>query len=177
MFYFIKPTVDFEDLAKRKKMSRLYPSVYFESYLGNDFLSNRYVCAINDKGTVYRSAEHFYQSERCLLQKDKDLIQSIKDPTTVVSIALSTKERPKWEMKKRRIMKRILQLKFRNRKLRRLLRETGDRNLIGVTFQHDTFWYRCGCLNHKHRGLNVLGKLLMEIREEIKQMEIGVPMF
>lgn len=76
--------------------------------------------------------------------------------------------RPHWDVDRVDIMETIIRCKFRNPKLKQLLRETGDMELTEQNYWHDTFWGVCGCSKHERTGLNMLGKILMKIRDEIK---------
>lgn len=71
-----------------------------------------------------------------------------------------------WDKVKDDVMKHILEVKFSkdNWSLREKLKATEDAYLEETNTWHDTYWGVCNGI-----GENKLGKLLMEIREEIKQ--------
>jgi hypothetical protein len=72
--------------------------------------------------------------------------------------------RPNWESVKVEVMRRILRAKAgRHEYVRRKLLETGDRQIIENSWR-DNFW---GWGENKD-GTNMLGKLWMEVRDEIK---------
>jgi predicted NAD-dependent protein-ADP-ribosyltransferase YbiA (DUF1768 family) len=56
-----------------------------------------------------------------------------------------------------------LRIKFKNPELRAMLLTTGDEELIEGNWWRDTYWGVCEGI-----GQNKLGKLLMQVREEIK---------
>ena len=56
-----------------------------------------------------------------------------------------------------------LRKKFADPELRNLLLATGDEELIEGNYWGDTYWGVCNGV-----GQNKLGKLLMQVREEIK---------
>lgn len=67
------------------------------------------------------------------------------------------------------LMRRILKLKFDSNhpELQKALLDTGSEELIEGNYWHDNYWGICSCGECKG-GENNLGKLLMEIREELK---------
>jgi len=66
-------------------------------------------------------------------------------------------------------MKRLVEFKFLSMPERRWLLETGDAELIEGNHWHDTFWGVCNCPQHKGEGENWLGKILMEVRGELRK--------
>jgi predicted NAD-dependent protein-ADP-ribosyltransferase YbiA (DUF1768 family) len=55
-----------------------------------------------------------------------------------------------------------------NPKLKKELLLTGTAVLIEGNFWHDNYWGKCNCNNCKNiEGKNHLGKLLMQVREEL----------
>ena len=78
------------------------------------------------------------------------------------------KLRPDWEQVKVDLMKDILLAKFeQNEDLKRILLGTGERLLREHT-PRDKFW---GDGGQKGNGKNMLGKLLMTVREELRGAE------
>ena len=62
-----------------------------------------------------------------------------------------------------------LRLKFRqNPRLRECLLSTQDAVLVEGNTWHDNYWGNCRCRKcRRHKGLNRLGRLLMQVRAEI----------
>ena len=60
-------------------------------------------------------------------------------------------------------MERILRVKFSSPDLKEKLLSTGDRYLVEGNSWGDVYWGVCG-----GKGINMLGKLLMQIREELR---------
>ena len=56
-----------------------------------------------------------------------------------------------------------LRIKFKNPELRSLLLATGNEELVEGNWWRDTYWGVCEGV-----GQNKLGKLLMQVREEVK---------
>lgn len=132
----------------------------------NSFLSNFYLSDIKYKGRIYKSVEHLFQSIRCANDSDKEKIQNVMSPKSAKIIGRFVKVKDNWELDKVDVMRQILRLKFRKHSmLNRLLRETGDVPLTALNYWHDTFWGVCACTQHARTGRNMLGQLLMQIRE------------
>ena len=66
--------------------------------------------------------------------------------------------------KKFHLMKRLLKMKFAIPELKEMLLATGDEELVEGNYWHDTIWGVCDGVGENH-----LGKMLMEIRENLKQ--------
>lgn len=134
-------------------------------FLGDHFfLSNLYLTDLKCKSHVYKSAEHLYQTAKCLKKSDRDKLRNTETGKSAKILGRFFPSTPYWDVVKVRAMERILRLKFRKAKLRRLLLNTGDKQLINQNFHHEMFWGVCGCSMHKKTGLNMLGKILMMIR-------------
>ena len=62
--------------------------------------------------------------------------------------------------------------KFKDIKLVEMLLETGDLELIEGNDWHDVYYGKCSCHKCNVSGENYLGKILMKIREELKQQNL-----
>lgn len=70
-------------------------------------------------------------------------------------------------------MFKIVRLKFKqNKHLAKRLLDTDDALLIEGNTWHDNYWGDCKCSHPKcsNKGRNALGEILMEIRDEIKNL-------
>lgn len=131
------------------------------------FLSNLYSSEIDTGGRfVYKSAEHLYQATKCSSNEDRAKIRNAETPKSAKIIGRFVKTRRHWDVYKVNAMVGILRLKFKTKKLKRLLRATRGMQLTNQNYLHDTFWGVCGCTKHKRTGLNMLGKILMFVRDE-----------
>lgn len=137
-------------------------SIFRGSYF---FLSNEYLVNIKSEDFIYKSAEHLYQTASCLKRSDRERIRNAETAKTAKVIGKCVKKRPHWDVDKVKTMEKVLRLKFRKSKLKKMLLETDGMDLINQNYMHDTFWGVCGCTLHKRRGLNMLGKILMKIRD------------
>lgn len=131
------------------------------------FCSNFYPCEIEYEGIVYPSSEHAYQAAKTL---DKDLRLLIKDlekPGQTKKLGKKIVLRENWDTIKVDIMKDILNIKFKNPELLQKLKATGTKTLTEQNEWHDNFWGVCTCLKCPKMGRNMLGLLLMDIRDKI----------
>jgi ribA/ribD-fused uncharacterized protein len=114
-----------------------------------------------------RTLEHVYQAAKAV--KESDVAKILKAPTAGEAKALGRRIqiRPDWEEKKVGFMLFFLRRKFGTiRQFRALLLSTGDRELIEGNHWGDTFWGVCNGV-----GENMLGKLLMQVRGELRDEE------
>lgn len=141
------------------------------SFFGGEysFLSNSYLMEIKYKKHVYQSVEHLYQATKCSNKKDREKIRNATTPKSAKILGRFVKIRSFWSVNKIDVMKTILQWKFCNSKLRKLLKQTGNKELLNQNYYHDTFWGVCGCTKHHRAGINMLGQILMQIRTEINK--------
>jgi len=61
-------------------------------------------------------------------------------------------------------MYELLCLKFGDKELLEKLIDTYPHELVEGNYWHDTFWGQCNCTKHQGDGENVLGSLLMFVR-------------
>lgn len=126
------------------------------------FLSNFYDCEVPYKGLVYRNSESAFQAQKCTLEEDKIPFTNVY-AGTAKKMGRKVNLRNDWEKVKLSEMKNIVRSKFTNNEdLRNKLVSTGNAQLIEGNYWHDTFWGVCN-----GKGENHLGKILMEIREEL----------
>ena len=132
-----------------------------------DFLSNFYPVLINVEGIMYTSAEHAFQAMKTLDRKTRIKLSACRSCKEVKALGRKAPLREDWEQVKLGIMETIVREKFKEPSLRRALLNTGDEPLVEGNTWGDTFWGVC-----RGKGENHLGKILMKIREEIKQEEL-----
>ena len=148
-----------------------------------DFLSNFYECRLIYDGIEYTHSEGAFQAQKTF---DKTLREKIaklsaseskkacgKYGLRVDGVLIKINLRPDWEVRKSAIMKDIVYEKFnQNEDLKRKLLETGNALLIEGNHWHDNCWGNCSCDRCKSvEGRNLLGKILMEVREEFRMQE------
>jgi len=127
------------------------------------FLSNFHPCEATYGDLVFPSAEHAYQAAKTLDPKRRVWVLECNTPASAKRYGRKLKKRPTWESIKVDVMREVLWSKFANPELGDLLLATGDAILLEENNWGDRFW---GVVDGD--GQNVLGNLLMEIREELK---------
>ena len=144
----------------------LEPVTEFRS--GYFFLSNFYLTPITYDGYLYPSLEHAFQASKTLNLDERLKIVACETPGQAKRMGKEVTLRSDWEQVKISIMRELLYQKFRDTVLRIRLLETRGRVLIEGNDWGDTFWGQC-----EGQGLNVLGNLLMEVREHLQST--GMP--
>jgi hypothetical protein len=85
------------------------------------------------------------------------------------------KLRSDWEEVKDNIMYELVLAKFsKYEDIRKVLLSTGDDEIVEVTTWHDLYWGVCGCPNCQGGGKNMLGKILMRVRDELREKENNI---
>jgi ribA/ribD-fused uncharacterized protein len=129
-------------------------------------LSNFSAFELEWNGISFNTVEHAYHW--CKFKRDPGVqyrIQSARSAHDAYQIAQNNKavRDPEWDRVKVQIMAQLLHAKVRQHEyVKRKLLETGDRQLVENSWR-DSFWG----WGEDRKGLNVLGKLWMSIREEI----------
>jgi ribA/ribD-fused uncharacterized protein len=126
------------------------------------FLSNFYPCNLVWKGKHYRTSEHTYQAAKAITEEDHELVRNSKTAGEAKKNGRKIKMRPDFENRKLAIMKEILLIKFSLPELRDKLLATGEAKLVEGNTWGDQEWGQVDGV-----GKNYLGKILMEIRDEI----------
>lgn len=131
------------------------------------FLSNFHYSPIEYDGLHWHTAEHAYQAAKTDDPTEKVEIQRAKFPGLAKRIGKTVRVRSDWDEIKADIMRDIVRAKFdQNDHLREMLLATEDLIIEEGNNWGDTFWGVC-----RGRGLNMLGKILMELREEYAKSE------
>jgi len=128
------------------------------------FLSNMTTAVFEWDGRTYRNSEAAFQSAKTLDPRERD---RFCDLTGVIAKRAGRKMslRSDWEAVKVDVMREVVRAKFsQNPDLLKKLLDTGDAELVEGNGWHDTFW---GVDRTTGEGENNLGRILMEIREEL----------
>ncbi len=135
-------------------------------FQGEDrFLSNFYPCRMLWKGVFYQSIEAAFQSAKCKTREERRAFTYLS-PEDAKRKGRRIDLRPDWEDVKDGIMEEIVRLKFfKSESLAQRLLETGDAELIEGNTWGDMYW---GVDLHTMQGQNKLGKILMKIRDELR---------
>jgi len=133
------------------------------------FLSNFYVSPIKYKGKDYKTIEHAYQSYKTNDESEHEWVRLSPTPERAKYFGKKIRMRKDWDDVKYDIMLDLVRIKFQNKRLRKMLLETGNEELVEGNYWHDNIWGNCTCQRCKDiEGKNWLGKILMKVRDEIK---------
>lgn len=135
------------------------------------FLSNFYNCYLTYEGTIYHSTEAAFQAAKTLDISERERIARLS-PSDAKKAGRKLVLRPDWEDVKDKVMYDVCLAKFTQNdslRLKERLLATGNEALIEGNTWHDNCWGNCSCDKCKNIvGENRLGKILMKIREELK---------
>jgi ribA/ribD-fused uncharacterized protein len=128
------------------------------------FLSNFAIAPLLYEGYEVPTSEHAYQAAKArTLETRMDIIRC-ETPADAKAIGQLVPKRADWQDIKVNVMLTVLRLKFhQNADLCRKLVATGDEELVEGNTWGDVFWGVC-----EGKGLNWLGRLLMQVRSEMK---------
>ena len=127
------------------------------------FLSNFHEEEFEYDGLLWKSAEHAYMAAKTVDHLEIVNIQKQPTPTSARREGQRVTLRPNWDLIKRGIMKDILRCKFApNSMLAGMLKLTAPAVLVEANWWNDRYWGEC-----RGYGENQLGKILMEIRNEL----------
>lgn len=133
----------------------------------NGWLSNFSPHRIIANGATWPTAEHLYQALKFPCDPERQRrIREAGHPGAAKEIAHEPGAPigADWESRKVDVMRQVLRLKFaQHADLRERLMQTGDERLVEHRTR-DAFWGDGG----DDSGQNMLGRLLMEIRKELK---------
>ena len=114
-------------------------------------------------GCIFYYTENLYQAFKCNKSDDFILMASLT-PSEAKRFGKRVELNPDFMENKLSIMKQILDIKFRQPYFKQRLLNTGNCLIFEENSWKDFFW---GC--HNGIGENHLGKIIMEIREELKK--------
>jgi len=147
------------------------------------FLSNFYPVEIEHQGIKYPSVEHFYVAMKVNDQQlingkyytpgdFREMIASIPDPGKIKRIGRSAKLRSDWDQQKLKVMNWGVRQKFKQEPFKEMLLATGDQLLVEGNYWHDNVFGSCNCDKCGDKGENNLGKILMDVRNELRSKTI-----
>lgn len=127
------------------------------------FLSNFYPCNVEFDMVTYPTVEHAYQAAKTMHHAERRLIEQAGTPGAAKRLGKLVTLRKDWKRVKIVVMLELLRKKFASGAIRDQLLATGDTELTEGNTWGDRFWGVCGGI-----GENMLGKLLMQVREELR---------
>lgn len=123
------------------------------------------------KGKGWKTTEHYFQAQKFPETEHEEAIRLEPSPMIAARMGRDRKKplRKDWEVVKDDVMREALRAKFtQHTDLQEILLGTSDAVLVEHT-KNDAYWGDGG----DGSGLNMLGKLLMEIREELRTQSVG----
>lgn len=142
------------------------------------FLSNFHPAEVELDGMRFPTVEHAYQAAKTVDMVDRQRIACCGTAAAAKRMGRRVELRGNWPRVQKRTMQLLLRKKFKpGSDLAEALLATGDMELIEGNFWHDNFWGVCLCEECGARrrrgeaepGKNHLGKLLMQIREDLRK--------
>jgi ribA/ribD-fused uncharacterized protein len=131
----------------------------------HSFLSNFFQWTFEYAGIRYGTAEHAFQAAKATNDWDRLEVCRAPTPGAAKRKGNEIKLRSDWDEVKLGVMEGVLKAKFVDDHMQQMLLDTGDKELIEGNTWGDEYW---GVDFNTGLGENHLGKLLMKIREELK---------
>ena len=138
---------------------------FYKSNGSYGFLSNLYKKPLKFDGRLFPTSEHAYQFGKFRDEKVREWGMRSPKPYLLAILChnlLSWDIVKNWKDVKVNRMYRVLKAKFSDTELKKKLIETGN-SIIEENSKTDYFWGR----GKTGKGKNMLGKLLMKVRDEI----------
>jgi len=129
------------------------------------FLSNFYPAKVIGWGIEFPTSEHAYVACKTKDMEIRRHIATLNTPGDAKRYGRKIQLREDWDDVKVACMRAILRRKFSDPELRRWLKAVNG-DIVEHNTWHDNFWGVCIC-GKCTGGQNVLGKLLMEVRNEV----------
>lgn len=120
-------------------------------------------------GITWHTSEHYFQAHKFSDEEYFNKIRMTKSPMEAANLGRSRRIdiRDDWEDSKDNIMRKAVYEKFlQNKEILDILLSTGTEEIVEAT-TNDYYW-GCGI---DGSGKNMLGKILMEVRDALKQHE------
>jgi len=141
--------------------------ITFNEPIQNEYdnvFSNFNYSAIEINGVDYPTVEHAYQAQKTLDKDERIRIASLKAPVLAKKAGRNVEIRDDWEEVKYDVMVECLREKFKIKKFKEALLDTGEEEIAEDAREwNDCVWG----LGRSGKGQNLLGKALMQVREEI----------
>lgn len=118
------------------------------------------------EGAYWPTSEHYFQAQKFLAAEDQEAVRLAPTPKEAARRGRdrSRRLRPDWDQVKDDVMRAALRRKFATHAdIRSVLLATGEAKLVEATA--DDYYWGCGS---DGSGRNMLGKLLMELRDSLR---------
>lgn len=137
------------------------------------FLSNFHPAPLRWEGMDYPTSEHAFNAGKTLDLGQRRWVAAARSPGEAKKRGRRVQLRPHWDERVRfEVMREVLRAKFTAHPGRvEALLSTGDAELIEGVRWCDVTWGRCYCGRNGHTGVgeNHLGRLLMELRAQLRE--------
>lgn len=135
------------------------------------WLSNFSPVIVKFRGRNYPSVEHAYMSTKSHDKKWKDFCADPNNSAAEVKKASKDIELSDyWELEKLNVMWECLEKKFTQQPYKSLLLDTGNQNIQEGNYWGDEFW-GVNLKTEPNKGENHLGRMIMQLRDKIRQGE------
>jgi ribA/ribD-fused uncharacterized protein len=118
-------------------------------------------------GKLWPTSEHYFQAQKFKEAEHQEQIRRAKSPMIAARMGRDRKKplRRDWDSVKVAIMREVVRAKFNQHEdIRQILLSTGDAKIVEHT-ENDSYWGDGG----DGTGMNQLGRILMQVREELKR--------
>ena len=122
------------------------------------------------QGKVWATSEHYFQAQKFGEGREREAIRKARSPSVAAKMGRDRRRklRRDWESVKVQVMREALWAKFtQHEDLKQLLLSTGEVEIVEHTGR-DAYWGDGG----DGRGRNMLGRLLRETRERLREGEV-----
>lgn len=150
--------------------------MYFDgeyAFLSNFYDSPIEFMTVDGKKMIAPTVEHAFQAEKAMFSAEQEAILKADTPSRAKRLGRHVLLRPDWEDVKDQAMEEFVSRKFQLPELRDKLLATGNANLVEGNTWHDSVWGICTCSkcinNPNIKGQNKLGKILMKVRDSIRE--------
>jgi ribA/ribD-fused uncharacterized protein len=121
-----------------------------------------------DDTNTYPTVEHVFQAAKTTDPAIRATIAAAKTPSEAKRLGRAAPLRDGWIQMRDTVMWRALEIRWGREPYRSRLLATGDQPLVEWTTWHDTYWGVCTCPKHNGAGENMLGRLLVMLRDQFR---------
>lgn len=127
------------------------------------WLSNFHPSDVVLDGVTFPTVEYAFQAAKTLDPRMRRVIAAAPTPGQAKKLGRQVSLRVDWETTKQEVMLELLRQKFGREELKDLLLATGEDELVEGNWRGDRYWGVCA-----GHGANHLGRLLMQVRTELR---------
>lgn len=138
------------------------------------FLSNFHPAPLLWEGITYPTSEHAFNAGKTTEPYLRAWIADAETPREAKRRGHQVRLRDGWDATVRyEVMRAVLRAKFTGEQRINALLGTGDAVLVEGNTWHDQHWGDCTCGRQacKTSGVNYLGRMLTELREEVRTVD------